>query len=113
MAITYKRVGAVQPVGTITTASTLYLAASAASTSSVLSTVVICNTASTSATYRLGVSTTASFETTGYLVYGATVNANDSVFLTLGVSLDPTNRYLLASTSASTVVLSAFGVENS
>jgi hypothetical protein len=113
MAVTYKRLGAITGSGTITTPGTVYTAASVAGTSTVVSTVAICNTASTSATYRLGVSTTSAFEQSGYLVFGATVAANDSIFLTLGITLDPTNEFLLASTSASTVSISAFGVENS
>ena len=113
MAVTYKRLGAVTGSGTITTPSTVYQAASAAGTSTVVSTIAICNTASTAATYRIGVSTSASFEASGYLVFGDTVAANDAKFLTLGVTLDPTNEFLLASTSASTVSISAFGVENS
>ena len=112
MPITYKRLGAITGSGTITTPGTVYSAASVAGTSTVISTVAVCNTASTAATYRLGVSTSASFEQSGYLVFGGTVAANDAVYLTLGVTLDPTNDYLLASTSASTVSISAFGVEN-
>jgi hypothetical protein len=33
------------------------------------------------------------------------------VFLTVGTVLDPTNRYLMCSASAATVVFGAFGVE--
>lgn len=113
MAVVYKRLGAVTGSGTASTPGTVYQAASAAGTSTVVSTIAVCNTASTAATYRIAVSTSASFEASGYLVSGDTVAANDAKFLTLGIALDPTNAYLLASTSASTVSVSAFGVENS
>lgn len=113
MAVTYKRLGAVTGSGTIGTPGTVYQAASVSGTSTVVSTISVCNTASVAATYRLCVSTSSSFEDAGYIVYGDTVGGNDSLFLTLGVTLDPTNAYLLASTSASTVSVSAFGVENS
>lgn len=113
MATTYKRLGAVQSGGVIGTADTLYTAQSTAGTSTVVSTIAICNTASTSATYRVGISTTTAFATAGYLVYGGTVPANDTIFLTIGVTLDPTNRYLLCSGSANTISFSAFGAENS
>ena len=113
MAVTYKRLGAITGSGTITTPGTVYMSSSVSGTSAVISTVAVANTASVAATYRLGVSTSASFEQSGYLVFGATVPANDSIFLTLGVTLDPVNEFLLASTSASTVSISAFGVENS
>lgn len=113
MATTYKRLGAIASTGTISTADALYTAPSTAGTSAVVSTIVVCNTAASPATYRICVSTSASFAAAGYVVYGATVAANDSVMLTLGVTLDPTNRYLLCSGSASTLSFSAFGAENS
>ena len=113
MPIVYKRLGAITGSGTITTPGTVYMSSSVAGTSAVLSTIAVVNTASVAATYRLGVSTSASFEDSGYLVFGDTVAANDAKFLTLGVTLDPVNEFLLASTSASTVSISAFGVENS
>lgn len=115
MAQTYKRLGAIASSGVIGTADTLYSASSTAGTSTVVSTIAITNTAATAATYRLAIHTGTTFSGTaaGYLVYGGTVAANDAVFLTLGVTLDPTNRHLLCSASANTVGFSAFGVENS
>jgi len=110
MAQTYKRLGAVDLGGTIGTAETAYQCPAA--TSAVVSTVVICNRDSAAATYRLGVSTTSSYADAGMLVYGATVPGNDSVSLTWGITLDATNAYLLVSASATTVSVSAFGVEN-
>lgn len=102
-----KRLGAVDCNGTVGTAETIY----DCPTSAVVSTVVICNRGSSAATYRVGVSTTSSYADAGYLVYGATVAANDSVFLTLGITLDSTNSYLLASASTTDVSVSAFGDE--
>lgn len=113
MAIVYKRLGAISGSGAIATPGTVYMSSSVAGTSAVISTIAVVNTASVAATYRLGVSTTSAFEVSGYLVFGDTIAANDAKFLTLGVTLDPTNEFLLASTSASTVSISAFGVENS
>lgn len=109
----YKRLGAVAGSGTIGTVGTIYAAPATAGTSTVLSTIAICNTASTAATYRLNISAATTFDANGYLVFGGSVAANDTIFLTLGVVLDPTNRYLLGSSSAVTVLFSAFGVENS
>lgn len=112
MATTYKRLGAIASTGTIGTADTLYTASATAGTSTVISTIAICNTAATSATYRVCINTSAAFATAGYIVYGGTVPANDTIFLTIGVTLDPTNRYLMCSASANTVSFSAFGAEN-
>lgn len=112
MAQTYKRLGALD-IGDsgIATAETLYTCPAA--TSAVISTISICNRGSAAVTYRIGVSTTTSYEDSGYVVFGATVAANDTIFLTLGIVLDATNKYLLASASATTCSVQAFGVENS
>lgn len=109
MATTYKRLAALQSTGTIGTADTTYTVP--ASTSTIVSTIAVCNTAATSATYRIAISTTTSFVASGYLIYGATIGANDSIFLTIGATLDTTNKYLLTSASAATVSFSAFGSE--
>jgi len=115
MAQTYKRLGALtataagSPAGS--TADILY---TCNVTAAIASTIVICNTAATSATYRVCVSTANTFPAsgyTGYIAYGGTVNANDTVFLTVGTTLDLTNKYLLVSASATTVAFSVSGVE--
>lgn len=113
MPATYKRLGAIASTGTITTADTLYTASSTAGTSTVISTIAVCNRAATAATYRICINTSGAFADSGYLVFGATVAANDTIFLTLGVTLDPTNRFLVCSASNNTVSFSAFGAENS
>lgn len=106
----YKRLGAVDLGGTIGTAEVIYDCPDA--TAAVVSSIVICNRDSVVHTYRIGVSTTTSYEDSGYLVYGATVPANDSIFLTVGVVLDATNDNLLASADSTLVSVSAFGVES-
>jgi hypothetical protein len=111
MAQTYKRLGALDTGASgVATAEVLYTCPAA--TSAVLSTVSICNRDSAAATYRVGISTTTSYVDAGMLVYDASVPANDTIFLTLGITLDATNKYLLVSASTTTVSASAFGVEN-
>lgn len=110
MPSTYKRLGAIASSGVIGTADTLYTCPTA--TSAVVSTITVCNTAATAATYRIAVHTGTTFPTTaGYLVFGASIPANDTITLTLGVTMDATNNRLLCSASANTVAFSAFGVE--
>ena len=106
---TYKRLGAIASTGTIGTADTLYTVPAA--TATVVSTITICNTSSSAATYTIGISTTTSYAAAGYIVYQATIAGNDTVGLTFGATLDATNKYLLCSASASTVSFSAFGSE--
>lgn len=113
MATLYKRLGAITSTGTITTADTLYTASATAGTSTVISSIVVCNQAASAATYRICINTSAAFASAGYLFYGLTVPANDSIILTIGGAVDPTNRYVMCSASASTVSFTLFGAENS
>jgi hypothetical protein len=93
----------------IGTADTLYTATTAAT----VSTIAVCNTSASAQSYRLAVHTATSYPATAaaYLVYGASVAANDSVFLTIGATLDTTNKYILCSASSSVVGFTAFGAE--
>ena len=116
MAETYKRLAGKIGNGTIATASTLY---TAAGTATVISSIVICNTGTSSGTYSLAISQTTAFGTSGdggagiggYIVYQAPIAANDTIILSLGITLDATNKYLLYSSSAATITFNVFGVE--
>jgi hypothetical protein len=103
----YKVLGQSAPAAT--TLTTLYTVPSA--TDTVVSTIAICNQAGTSATYRIAVRPAgASIANQHYIVYGATVAANDSVLLTLGITLDATDVLTVFASSA-TLSFSAFGSE--
>jgi hypothetical protein len=74
----------------------------------VISSLVVTNQASSDVTVRIGLDTTAG--TPGddeWLIYDAVVAGNDTVALTLGVTL-PASRYVRISSSASTCNFSAF-----
>lgn len=107
MAAVYKRLGAATGNGVIGTGATVY----SASAPTVVSTIVVCNTSSTAGTYSIGVSTASAYEQSGYIVYQAAIAGNDTIGLTFGLTMDTTNKFLLASTSASTISVSAFGSE--
>jgi len=103
----YKVLGQVAP--SATTLTTLYTVPSA--TDTVCSTIAICNQAGTAATYRIAVRPAgAAVENKHYIVYGATVAANDSVLLTLGLTLDTTDVVSVFASSAN-LSFSAFGSE--
>lgn len=96
----------VQGTASVDTYATLYN--TPADTEAVISTIVVCNTSSTGATFRIGLDTTAGTPgASEWLVYGATVAGNDSAALTLGVCLEP-DKYIRVSSSANTVTFSAF-----
>lgn len=93
-----------------TTETTLYTAPSL--TSTVVSTITICNQASSAATYRIAVRPSADASTTAkhWIVYGATVAASDTTALTLGLTL-AAGDLIRVYASTATLSFSAFGSE--
>lgn len=105
MATNYKY-SQVQGTASTGTYATLYTTPSA--TQAVISTIIICNTSATTQTYRIGLDTTAGTPgASEWLVYDSVVAGNDSICLTLGVCLDA-SKFIRVSSSANTVVFSAF-----
>lgn len=105
MPTTYKRSG-VQGTSAVGTYATLYTVPAA--TQAVISTIAICNTASATATYRIGFDDTAGTPgASEWLVYNATVGASDTVFLSVGAALEA-GKFIRVSSSADTVTFQAF-----
>jgi glucose-6-phosphate dehydrogenase assembly protein OpcA len=104
---THKVLGQVNP--SATTLTTLYTVP--ASTQAIVSTITICNLASSATTYRIAVQPAgASIANQHYLAYDAALPANDTATLTLGVALAATDVVSVHAASAN-VAFSAYGVE--
>ena len=107
MPTTYKVLGQSNP--SATTATTLYTVPS--STSTIISTITVCNQASSAATYRIAVRPAgATLAAQHYIVYGATVAASDTTTLTLGLTLATTDVVTVYASSAN-LSFNAFGSE--
>jgi glucose-6-phosphate dehydrogenase assembly protein OpcA len=107
MPTVYKVLGQSNPAATTNT--TLYTVP--ASTSAVISTITICNQASSAATYRIAVRPAgASIANQHYVVYGATVAASDTTALTLGLTLATTDVITVYASTA-TLSFNAYGSE--
>jgi len=107
MATTYKVLGQSNPAAT--TATTLYTVPSA--TATVVSTISVCNQASTAATYRIAVRPAgATLAAQHYIVYGATVPASDSTMITVGLTLATTDVVTIYASSAN-LSFNAYGSE--
>lgn len=103
----YKILGQSNP--SATTLTTLYTVPSA--TSSVCSTLVICNTTSTATTYRVAVRPAgASITTAHYIAYDVAIAGSDSIMLTLGISLATTDVVSVYAGNAN-LVFNLFGSE--
>jgi len=107
MAILYKVLGQVVPV-TINTDVDLYTVPGG--TSAVCSTLVVCNTG-TGASYKIAVRPAGeAINQKNYIVYDTALGANDTVFLTLGITLAPTDVITVSGSSLS-LSFSLFGSE--
>jgi glucose-6-phosphate dehydrogenase assembly protein OpcA len=107
MAIAYRVLGQSNPsASTLTTVYTV-----PASTSTIISTVVICNQASTAATFSVAVQVQGSaIATKDYINYQTPIPGNDSITLTLGMTLGNTD-VLSVNFSTSTMSVNVFGSE--
>lgn len=107
MATVYKVLG--QSAPTAATDSTLYTVPSA--TSTVASTLSVCNRGTVSSTFRVAVRPAgATLANTHYIVFDNVVAANDTVFLTLGISLAATDVVTVRAGTAD-FAFSLFGSE--
>ena len=107
MPTTYKVLGQVAP--SATTATTLETAPAA--TQVVISTISVCNRAATAATYRIAVRPAgATLANEHYIAYDATVAANNTTFITVGITLAATDVVTVYASTAN-LSFSAFGTE--
>jgi hypothetical protein len=107
MAITYKVLGQIIPLAN--TATTLYTVP--ATVSALASTIVVCNQAATAATFSLAIQPSGTSVTTKhYLNYNTTIAPNNTIPMTLGLTLGPTDL-LSATSSSGSVSFGVFGAE--
>ena len=107
MPTTYKVLGQVAPSATTNT--TLDTVPSA--TQAVVSTIAVCNRAASAATYRIAVRPAgATLANEHYIAYDAPLAANDSTFITIGITLGATDVITVYASTAN-LSFSAFGSE--
>ena len=94
--------------GTASTGTYATLYTTPAATQAVISSIVITNQSSSAVTVRIGLDTTAGTpDASEWLVYDAAIAGNDTVALTLGVTM-PASNFIRVSSSANTCNFSAF-----
>lgn len=92
-----------------TTATTLYTVPSGKST--VISSLTVCNTAASAATFRIAVRPDgATLATVHYIAYDTTVGANDTTTITIGITLS-LNAVITVYASTANLVFHAYGDE--
>ena len=107
MATTYKVLGTSSP--SAITATNLYTVPSA--TSTIVSTISVCNQAATVGTFRIAVRPAgATLAANHYIAYDTPIPGNDSIALTMGITLATTD-IITVYASSSTMSFLAFGTE--
>lgn len=107
MANVYKVLAQSNP--SATTATTLYTVPSA--TSSVISTITVCNQAASAGSFRIAVRPAgATLAAQHYVAYDVAIAANDTTALTLGLTLATTDIVTIYASSA-TMSFNAYGSE--
>jgi hypothetical protein len=81
-----------------------------ASTQTVVSTVSVANQTTAAANYRIAVSATSTPTLAEIIVFDGTVAANDTITLTLGITLEATKR-LMVNANSPEITFAAFGSE--
>lgn len=107
MPTAYKVLGQSAPAATTDT--TLYTCPS--STQTVISTIAVCNRASSTSTFRIAIRPDgAGIANQHYVAYDVTIAASDSVFLTIGATIDAGDVITVRS-STTNLSFTAFGSE--
>jgi hypothetical protein len=105
MPTNYKH-SSVQGTAAVGTYATLY--STGVATQAVVSSILITNTSSSTATYRIGIMGSAGTPAASdWIVYDSVVAGNDVICLTLGIALG-NSEFIRVSSSANTVTFSAF-----
>jgi glucose-6-phosphate dehydrogenase assembly protein OpcA len=107
MATAYKVLG--QSAPSATTATTLYTVP--ASTETVISTIAVTNRNTASATFRIAIRPDgATLANEHYISYDAPISANDSLFITIGATINASDVVTIYASTAN-LSFSAFGSE--
>jgi hypothetical protein len=107
MAITYKVLGQINP--TANTQTTLYTVPAA--TSTIISTISVCNINAAATTFSIAVQPAgASLTSKNYLNFNTSLPGNDTMTLTLGITLAATD-VISANAATGNVAFNAFGSE--
>jgi hypothetical protein len=107
MATTYKVLG--QSAPSATTNTDVYTVGSGKS--AVVSTITVCNRAASSATYRIAIRVAgAAISNEDYITYDAVIPANDTISLTIGITLAATDVVTVYASTAN-FSFNIFGAE--
>lgn len=103
----YKNTNVAAPAASVSTYATLY--STGASTTAVISSIIICNTSASNVLYRIGLDTIAGTPDIAlgeFIAYDATVAANDTICMTIGLAMGNT-QHIRVSAGSTTINFTA------
>ncbi len=108
---TYKTLGQLAAGSAVAATEAIYTVGTATGTQAVISTITVCNRGTASTTYRLAVRPDGTaVANSQYIAYDATIPGNDTIALTLGVTMNA-NDILGAYAGNANLTFNAFGCE--
>jgi hypothetical protein len=108
---TYKTLGQLAAASAVAATESIYTVGTATGTQAIVSTVTVCNRGTASTTYRLAIRPNGTaVANSHYIAYDATIPGNDSIALTLGITMDASD-ILGAYAGNANLTFNAFGCE--
>jgi hypothetical protein len=108
---TYKVLGQLAAASAVAATEAIYTAPSTAGLQAVISTITVCNRGTAATTYRLAVRPNGTAVANQYYIaFDAPIAGNDTIALTLGVTMDATDT-LGAYAGNANLTFNAFGAE--
>lgn len=108
---TYKTLGQLAAGSAVTATEAVYTAPATTGLQAIISTITVCNRGTANTTYRLAVRPNGTAVASNhYIAYDASIAGNDTVALTLGITMD-TNDILGAYAGNANLTFNAFGAE--
>jgi hypothetical protein len=108
---TYKTLGQLAAASAVAATEAIYTVGTATGTQAIVSTITVCNRGTAATTYRLAIRPDGTaVANSHYIAYDASVAANDTVALTLGITMDKSD-ILGAYAGNANLTFNAFGAE--
>jgi hypothetical protein len=108
---TYKLLGQIAAASAVAATEAVYTVGTATGTQAVVSTITVCNRGTASTTYRIAIRPDGTaVANQQYIAYDATIAGNDTVALTLGLTMDKSDVIGVYAGNAN-LTFNAFGCE--
>ena len=109
MPTSYKVLGQLQGTASTSTYATLYTVPE--NTETIISTISVCNTSTSDYKFRIAIGTTTTPSSANWIVFDSFISGNDTSFITVSLTMDDVNKYMVISSESNSLSFSVFGSE--